>query len=95
MFRIIVGIFLIIGIPESEQLANTYYSQFLDEFENDGQEEEEEDDEDDAEGTLLATVKVVGNRQKNGEEGEDEVGDLINCMQNALDRSETSKSDFC
>ena len=68
------------GIPDEPGLAETYYSQFDDEFEREGA--GDGDDDDDAEGTLLATVKLAG---------DDEVGDLINCMQNALDTSETSK----
>ena len=75
------------GIPDEPGLAETYYSQFDDEFEREGA--GDGDDDDDAEGTLLATVKLAG---------DDEVGDLINCMQNALDTSETSKlltSSFC
>ncbi len=114
------------GIPDKPDMAETYYSQFDDEFEEEDQDEilnedeeekvqqilealnreveeeyeneEDDDDDDENEGTLLATVMAGGgggSKKKSSQvaagEGEDEVGDLINCMQNALDRSDTSK----
>ena len=86
------------GIPDEPGLAETYYSQFMDEFEGEkpeiknqgrgreslGSESGSESDSD-YEGTLLNTVKHAPGEH-------DEVGDLITCMQNALDKSDTIKS---
>ena len=75
------------GIPERADLAETYYSQFEDEFEEEEEHAERlsgDEDSDEAEGTLLTTMVA--------REEDNEVGDLINCMQNALDRSDTSTS---
>ena len=67
-------------MPEQPDLAETYYSQFDDEF-------EDEEDEDEAEGTLLATVVGAGGGDGTGD---DEVGDLIQHMQTALNKEDTS-----
>ena len=69
---------LIIGIPDKPDLAETYYSQFED-FEQAAEEAEEEED---MEGTMVS-IGTGANQE--------EVEDLINCMQNALDKSDTSK----
>lgn len=73
--------FVCAGVPQDARLAETYYSQFDSEFDDLG----DDDGADDGEGTLVA----IGE----GAEGE-EVEDLINIMQNALDKSETSKDEF-
>ena len=70
-----------IGVPDKPELAETYYSQFDDEF------EEIDEEEEDCEGTLLATV--VGAAGAEGT-GEDDVGDLIQHMQTALNKEDTS-----
>ena len=74
-----------IGVPDKPELAETYYSQFDDEF------EEIDEDDEDCEGTLLATV--VGAAGAEGT-GEDDVGDLIQHMQTALNKEDTSKYIF-
>ena len=86
------------GIPENEDLAATYYSQFDEEFEDD-----EGSDSDEAEGTLLSTVKaqtvidkLAGVKKNNKDKNADSAGDeemrvFITCMQNALDKNETCK----
>ena len=83
ILRIIINIS---GIPDKPELAETYYSQFEDEFEggkgveivvSEDESSDEEDDHSEAGDTLLAGV------------GEEEEEDLISCMQNALDQSDT------
>ena len=66
-------------MPETPDLAETYYSQFED-FEKDEDDDKAPEDDDDDEGTLVAGA-APGN--------EEEMEDLINCMQNALDKSDT------
>ncbi|KAI0212520.1 Serine/threonine-protein kinase Nek11 [Lamellibrachia satsuma] len=67
------------GVPDKPELAETYYSQFEDEFER----TEEVDDE--------AGQTLVANSNLGEEEDEEEIEDLMNCMQNALDKSDTVK----
>ena len=67
------------GIPERADLAETYYSQFDEEFEAANGGASDEDDEN--EKTLVG----------GGEMEDAEVEDLISCMQNALDKSDTSE----
>ena len=74
-----------VGVPSNPELAETYYSQFED-FEKDDEDEaggqrDDDDDDDDGEGTLVAGA-------------DDDVEDLINCMKNALDKSDTCKLEF-
>ena len=61
-------------MPDLPELAETYYSQFEDEFEL------AEEVEDAADRTLCED-----------DDDEDEIEDLMNCMQNALDKSDTGK----
>lgn len=63
-------------MPDKPELAETYYSQFEDEFER----TEEADDE--------AGQTLVANSNLGEEEDEEEIEDLMNCMQNALDKSD-------
>ena len=74
------------GVPDQPDLAETYYSQFDDEFEE--IEEDGEEDEEDGEGTLLATV--VGAAAAAEGTGDDDVGDLIQHMQTALNKEDSS-----
>ena len=64
------------GVPNDPLLAETYYSQYEDEF----------DDGDDAGGVDEGTLVAIGDGAQ-----DEEVEDLINIMQNALDKSDTSK----
>ncbi len=73
------------GVPDNPELAETYYSQFDDEFED----VDEEGDAEDGEGTLLATVLGAASNEATGD---DEVGDLIQHMQSALSKDDTG---FC
>lgn len=75
-FTYIYQFSLFAGIPESEELANTFYSQFNDDFEESSPEreeaDEEEDEEEEGEGTLVAGH-------------EDEMADYISRLEGALD----------
>ena len=66
-------------MPDKPELAETYYSQFEDEFER----TEEVDGE--------AGQTLVANSNLGEEEDEEEIEDLMNCMQNALDKSDTGE----
>ena len=94
---------MFLGIPENEDLADTYYSQFDEEFEDD-----KDSDSDANDGTLLSTVKdrtVIdkmtpgryGGNKKHGKKeevesaGDDDMRVFITCMQNALDKNDTCK----
>ncbi len=74
------------GVPDQPDLAETYYSQFDNEFE-DEDEDDEDDDDDEAEGTLLATVVGAAGAAAGGDE--DDMGDLIQHMETALSKEQT------
>ena len=73
------------GIPDRADLAETYYSQFDEDFENgdrsDGDDDDDDGDDDDGEGTLVA---MEGTKDS-------EFEDLIHFMETALDKGDTSK----
>ena len=89
-----------LGIPENEELAATYYSQFDEEFEEGSESESDEND-----GTLLSTVKAKSVLEQKGVKktkkskvkknvdsaGDEEMRVFITCMQNALDKNDTCK----